>query len=326
MANRYGIKIGGVNKLVPNLGNKSKYVVHYRNFQLYLSLGIKLIKVHRILKFKQSDWLKKFIDFNTDKRNNAANSFEKDFFKLMNNATFGKTMENLRKRISVKLINNAKDYVKYISEPSFVSQKIFSKNFVAIHEIKPVLTLNKPICVGFSISDLSKLLMCECHYKYIKNKFDAKLLHTDTNSLVYEIKTEDVYEDFYPDKNLFDFKSYPLNAKFFDPVNKKVIGKMKDDFEGRIISEFAGLKSKMCSLIDVHDEGVNKKIRHTECVDVLFHKKVIRDNMKRIQSKFHRIGTYDVCKISLSCFDDKRYTLDDGVNSLACFHEDIKDW
>ena len=106
-----------------------------------------MTKIHRILKFKQSDWLKKFVDFNTDKRKNAANEFEKDFFKLMINSVFGKIMENLRKRICVKLINNAKDYVKCVSRPSFVSQKIFSKNFVAVHRIKPVLTLNKPIYV-----------------------------------------------------------------------------------------------------------------------------------------------------------------------------------
>ena len=112
----------------------------------------------------------------------------KKTFKLMNNSVFGKTMENLRKRISVKLVNNSKDYVRDISKPSFVSQKIFCKNFVAIHEIKPVLTLNKPVYVGFSILDLSKLLIYEFHYKYIKSKFDAKLLFTYTDSLVYEIK------------------------------------------------------------------------------------------------------------------------------------------
>ena len=158
----------------------------------------------------------------------------------MNNSVFGKTREHLRKRISVKLINNAKGYVKCISKPSFISQKIFSKNFVAIHQVKPVLILNKPIYEGFSILDLSKLLMNKFHYEYNKNKFDAKLLFTDTDSLVYEIKTEDVYEDFYGDKNLFDFSDYSLDSKFFDSFNKKIIGKMKDEFKGKIISEFVG--------------------------------------------------------------------------------------
>ena len=132
-------------------------------------------------------------------------------------------------------------------------------------------------------------------------------------------------------KNLFNFIDYPLNSKFFDPVNKKVIGKMKDEFKGKIIRELVGLKSKMYLLIGIDDEevtkakGVNKKIRHEEFVDVLFNKKVIRHDMKRIQSKLHRIGTYDVCNISLSCFDYKRYILDGCINSLACFHKDIKD-
>ena len=169
IADKYGIKIGGIDKLITNLGSKNKYALHYKNLQLYLSLGMKLVSVHRILKFKQSDWLKKYIDFNRDKMKNAANSFEKYFFKLMN-SVFGKTIENLRKIINVILVNNAKNYVRRISKPSFVLQKIFIKNLVAIHEIKPVLTINKLIYVGFSILDLSKLLMYEFHYKYIKRK------------------------------------------------------------------------------------------------------------------------------------------------------------
>ena len=129
---------------------------------------------------------------------------------------------------------------------------------------------------------------------------------------------------------MFDFSDYPLDSKFFDPTNKKVIGKMKDEFKGRKTNEFVELKSKMHSLISVDDEevtkakGMSKKIRHKEFVDILFNKKVIRHNMKRIQSKLHKIGTYDVCKISLSCFDDKIYVLHDGVNTLAFFHKDIK--
>ena len=125
-------------------------------------------------------------------------------------------MENLRKIINVRLVNNAGDYK---IKPRFVSQKIFSKNLVA--KIKPVLALDKPIYLGFSILDSSKLLMYEFHYKYIKRKSNAKLLFRDTDSLVYEIKTDDVYEDFYSDKNLFDFGDYPRDSKFFDPANKK---------------------------------------------------------------------------------------------------------
>ena len=106
-------------------------------------------------------------------------------------------MKNLRKRISVELVNSAKDYAKCISKSSFISQKIFSRHFVAIHKIKPVLTLRKPIYVGFSVLDLSKLLMYSFHYNYIRSKFKVKLLFAYTDSLVYKIKTEDVYEDFY---------------------------------------------------------------------------------------------------------------------------------
>ena len=115
----------------------------------------------------------------------------------MSNSVFSKTVENLRKILSVNLVNNAKDYVKCITKPNFVSHKIFSKTFVAIHEIKPALALNKLVYVGFSILDLSKLLMYELHYQYIKSKFDAKLCLTDTVILVYEIKTKKVYKYFY---------------------------------------------------------------------------------------------------------------------------------
>ena len=136
---------------------------------------MKLTKIHGVLKFKQSDWMKKYIDFNTEKRINAGNDFEKDFLKLMINSVYGKTMEILRKRINVKLVNNEKDLLKYTS-------KIFSKDF-AIHEIKPVLILNKPIYVGFTVLDLSKWKMYDFHYNFIQNNFDAEILFTDTDSL-----------------------------------------------------------------------------------------------------------------------------------------------
>ena len=125
IADKYEIKVGDVKKLIPNLSDKTNYVVHWKNLQLYLSLGIKLSKIHRVLKLKQSDWMKKYIDFNTEKGMNAANDFEKDFFKLMINSVYGKTMENLRKRINVRLVNNAKDFLKYTSKPTYITHKIF---------------------------------------------------------------------------------------------------------------------------------------------------------------------------------------------------------
>ena len=155
---------------------------------------MKLTKIHRVLKFKQSDWMKKYIDFNTEKRMNAADDFEKDFFKLMINSVYGKAMENLRKRINVRLVNKAEDFLKYTSKPTYITQKIFRKDYAAIHEIKPVLTLNKPIYVGFTVLELSKWLMYDFHYNFIKKHFDAELLFTDTDSLTYEIKSENVYE------------------------------------------------------------------------------------------------------------------------------------
>ena len=151
---KYNISVGGVNKLVPNLMDKKNYVVHYRNLKLYLDLGLKVKKVHRALEFNQSPWLKQYIDFNTQKRTNAKNSFEKDFFKLMNNSVFGKTMENLRKRVDVRLITDENKLLKLSSKPTFVSSKIFNENLVAVHKIKETLTLNRLAYVGMCILDL----------------------------------------------------------------------------------------------------------------------------------------------------------------------------
>ena len=187
IADKFEMKVGDLKKLIPNFGNKTNYVVHYRNLQLCLSLGMKLTKIHRALKFKQSDWMKKYIDFNTEKGMNTANDFEKDFLKLMINSIYGKTMENLRKRINMRLVNKAEDFLKYTSKPTYITHKIFGKD-VAIHEIKPVLILSKPIYVGFTVLDLSKWKMFDFHYNFIKKNFNAELLFTDTDSLTYEIK------------------------------------------------------------------------------------------------------------------------------------------
>ena len=202
----YGIKVGGVKKLIANLYDKVRYVIHDRNLLYYLSFGMELIKIHKILSFKQSNWLKVFTDFNTKKRQESPDEFSKGSYKLMNNCIYGKSIENIENRINVKLINDQKTYLKCVNKPSSISSKITDKNFVAVHCSKKVLTLNKPIYVEFCILELNKLLMYKFHYDYVLKTFnDAKLLFTDTDSLVYEISGDNVYEQCFKDKHLFDF-------------------------------------------------------------------------------------------------------------------------
>ena len=160
-------------------------------------------------------------------------------------------MENLRKRVDVRLVTNEKQLSKLTSKPTYVCSKIFNENLVAVHKIKETLTLNRPAYVGMCILDLSKTLMYEFHYNYIKNQYGqkAKLLFTDTDSLAYEIETDDIYKDFWNDKEKFDNSDYPQYHKYFDTTNKKVIGKFKDEAAGIPITEFVGLRSKMYSYI-----------------------------------------------------------------------------
>ena len=236
-------------------------------------------------------------------------------------------MENLRKIINVRSVNNEKDFLKYTSRPTHITHNIFGEDYAAIQEIKPVLILNKPIYAGITVLDLSKWNMYDFHYNFIKKNFDAELLFTDTDSLTYEIKSKNVYEEFFKWKDLFDTSNYSKDSKFFNETNKKVIGKMKDEFGGVIIIEFVGLKSKMYS-IKKNDgkehntaKGVSIATESDKFKDVSFNKNIIRHKMKRIQSKKRKLGTYEIDKISLSCFDNKRYVLDDGIYALSYFHK-----
>ena len=167
--------------------------------------------------------------------------------------------------------------------------------------------------------------MYDFHYNFIK-KNDAELLLSDTDSFTYELKSENVYEELFKHMHLFDFNKYPKDSKLFDPTNKKVIDKMKDASEGKIIDEFVGLKSKMHSMKNIDGKesntakGVNIATEFNELKDTLFNKKVLRHKMKRIQGKKHKMGTYEVKKISLSYFDDKRFVLYYGIDTLAYFY------
>lgn len=323
-------------KLIPNLRSKEKYVVHYRNLKLYLSLGLTLTKIHRIMAFKQQPWLKRYIDFNTNKRKSAKNDFEKDFFKLMNNSVFGKTMENVRKRVDVRLVNNQSQARKLVCKPTFNAFKIFNKDLVSIHMRRGTVYLDKPIYVGLAVLDLSKTLVYEFHYNYIQNKYGqhATLLFTDTDSLCYCINTDDIYKDMLHDKQRFDSSEYDQTHPLYSADNEKVLGKMKDETRGIPIREFIGLKSKMYSFIYQEEGQIKEKktatgitkstkkhnTRHEDYKMCLFNQEMHMSKMTQIRSFNHQLYNIELNKIGLSPFDDKRYILEDGISSLAYGH------
>ena len=222
-------KIEKCDKLVCNIQYKEKYVVHIRALKQVLNHRLILKNIHRVIQFNQEAWLKPYIDMNTKKRKEAKNEFEEDFFKLMNNAVFGKTMENVRKHRDIKLVTTEEKRIKLVSEPNYHTTKQFSENLLAIEMKKTKVKMNKPVYLGMSILDISKTLMYEFWYDYIKPKYQdrAKLCYMDTDSFVIHIKTEDFYEDIANDvEKWFDTSNYDENDKRPLPIgkNKKVIG------------------------------------------------------------------------------------------------------
>ena len=331
----------GVKKLIPNLRDKNNYVIHYKNLMQCLSLGMKLKKIHRGIKFIESAWLKPYIDKNTNLRTQAKNNFEKDFFKLMNNAVFGKTMENIRNRVNIKLVNTGEKFKKLVAKPNYESRIIFNENLVSVHMKKTSLTMNKPVYLGMCILDLSKTLMYDFHYNYIKPKYGdkAKLLFTDTDSLLYEIQTEDFYKDISGDvKDRFDTSNYPENHPSGIPtgINNKVVGMFKDEEAGDNIKEFVGLRAKLYSFKT--EEGkenkkckgikkavVAKSIRHENYKKCLQTGKEQLRRQTIIRSYEHNLYLEEVNKIALSAADDKRYLLKDSFDTLAWGHYKIRD-
>ena len=222
------IIVNGVEKLICHFKPRKNYVVHYRNLRQYLEMGMRITAVHKGISFYQSPWMEPYIRKNTELRMKATNSFEKDFFKLMNNSVFGKTIENIRKRQNIHLIDNRRKAVRLTNRPNFDRCTIFDRNLIAIHMKKTEVYFNKPVYVGQAILDLSKTLMFNFHYTYIKEKYGSKaeLLFTDTDSLAYQIKTKDFYHDIYDDvRDKFDTSDYPNihPSGIITGANKKVI-------------------------------------------------------------------------------------------------------
>ena len=205
------IKIEKVEKLVVNLHDKAKYVIHIRNLKQTLTHGLVLKKVHRVIKFNENAWLNPSIDMNTDLKK-AKNDFERDFFKLMNNEVFIKTMENLRKQRDIKLVTTERRRNYFVSKPNYQTTKFFKENLLVIDMKKTEILMNKPVYIGFSIIALSKVLMYEFWYDYVKPKHGEKaiLRYMDTDSFTVYLETNDVYKDVAEDEKIFWIKSKKL--------------------------------------------------------------------------------------------------------------------
>ena len=331
-----------VEKLIPNLNDKKNYAVHHRMLQQCLKRGLILKKIHRGIKYEESTFLKTYIDSNTASKTAAKSDFEKDFFKLMNNSVFDKTMENVRLRCSVEIANGSdeKRIERLIAKPNYKSGYIFeNSNLVSMRMGKTTVCLNKPVYLGQTILDVSKTLMYGFHYDYIRPKYGdkAQLLFTDTDSLCYEIETEDFFKDISPDvESTFDTSNFSKTHPSGIPTskNKKVIGLFKEENGGEILEEFCGLRAKYYAtkMYDGSEskkcKGVKKTIVKTDLTledykRCLFENEAKLTSFNTLRSRKHEISTEAITKISLTPNDDKRYAVE-NYKTLALGHRRLR--
>ena len=326
------MKISGVEKLIPNLYDKKRYVIHIRALDRALKHGLVLERIHQAIEFKQSAWMKEYTDFNTKLRTAATNDIEKDFYKLMNNSVFGKTMENIRKHRNIKLVTNREAYLKLVMKPDFKSGVRFGGNLMGCEMGKIKVVMNKPVYLGQVILDLSKIVIYEFHYDHMVPKYGKKLdlSYKDTDSLIYNIETEDFYKDIAEDVPArFDTSGYNPDRHLPVGLNKKVIGLMKDELGGEIMTEFVTLRPKMYGYKTGSAESkkykgikkciVCKTISFEDYKACLFGEGSSYRSQLMFRSLRHEVRTLEVKKLALSKDDDKRITVN-GIASLAGGH------
>lgn len=331
-----------VSKLIPNLFDKRKYVVHYKNLKQAVNHGLMVMQTHRVLKFNQSPWLKKYIDLNTEMRNNATNKFEKEHYKLMTNCVYGKTMENVDNRSDIKLVTHWESIRRrmganaLIARPNYKTCSIFSEDFVAIHMAKQKINYNKPFYLGFCILELSKTVLYDFFYGVIKTEFgqNASLLYTDTDSLIIKVFTDNFYKFMRKNLNHFDTSNYKLGNKFNIPKGPSILGRMKDEFPADPIIGFFGTGAKAYCVKSMENEmkkakGVKKSVVLKELA-IDDYKKIVEmgglifRKMNTFRSELHDIYTEMKNKVALSYHDDKRFVIPNTTKTLPWGHRDIR--
>ena len=338
-------------KLMTTLENKERYVAHFWIVQQALELGLRITKIHRALQFSQSCWLRQYISSNTVRRAAATSTFQKDFYKLMNNSIFGKCLENKRKHKDIKLVTTARQLEKLVQKPNFKTSIIINENLVAVCMGKTVVKMDRPLYVGMSILDISKYHMYDFHYNKMiayYGRDNIEIIYMDTDAYQYLIRTVDMYEDLrtFPHKDEFDFSEYPTEHPTYDGgVNKKVLGKFKDETNGLPIQESVGLMSKMYALktvptVTIGDDsvepGVTKKAKGVKTLYVkkkllfehykkcLFEHRTYTARFNSIRSFNHRLFSITETKTCLTSSDDKRKILADGIHTLPYGHFSLR--
>lgn len=331
------LKSNSTPKLLTTLERKNNYVLHYRNLKFYVKHGLVIKQIHKVLEFKQTEWIKPYIIFNNDKRKESTNEFDKQFFKLMNNAFFGRTCMNIRKHVNVKVALNKKECRKCLMDCNLDFFSILNDSAVLFKNLKSSLYLNQPIYVGFTVLELSKLYMYELYYDVFKQYYDTKvnLLYSDTDSLVLEIFTEDVYYDMkYKFKNILDFSNYDISHEMFTKEHQGCLGYLKDETKGIPIQEFCGLRPKMYSYTfgqnnkrtakGIKKYVLNQELNHNMYLNILKTKRSLRHKQCNIISKKHNVTTVLTNKISLSPYYDKMFLCNDAVTCYAFGHYSTK--
>lgn len=336
---------GKTKKLIANLYDKEHYVIHYIHLKECLKNGLILTKIHRILKFRQTNFLKKYIDLNTELRQKSSTAFEKDFFKLLNNAIFGKTIENKRKQVNVKLVtrwtdndnktNKHLEAEKLIAKPNLKNILIFNENFVAIQLNHEKIVLDRPIYIGFTVLEYAKQHLYQFHYSFIKNEYGnrAQLCYTDTDSLLYHIHTDDVFADLLKNISQFDTSNFTSDNPYNIPrVNVKVPGLFKSELGQDLITEFIGLRAKLYYVNTAEQQikkakGISKPVTKgltlKDYKDTLCNKNVLRRKMNLIKSIKHVLYSQQIDKQVLDGNDDKRDILFNHINTLPWGHSDM---
>lgn len=325
-------------KLILDLNGKEKYVLHYLTLKNAVLNGLKLLKVHKILRFKQSKWLQPYIDLNNEKRKNARNEFEENLFKLASNAVFGKTLENVRKRSDIKLYNkwDGRFGAKVnIAKPNFKNIVIFNENLVSIELHKSEIKMVRPIIVGVCILERAKQEMYNFHYDFMHSYYDyndCKIAYTDTDSFIYYLKQRDPYLMMKNNPDKFDTSHFAIDNPYgIEPRNKKVAGLMKEENRGVLMTKFVGIRPKMyCTKlqngkISKRAKGVKfgvlkKKIQFEDYLKCLFNECSISHEQATIISRKLKVFSINTTKVMLDPFDDKRMICKNKVDTIAWGH------